>query len=217
MFALLGLADVIAFLTLGAMLMLLFVGRTRHGGHILKPLEFDFGPMSFPLINIEARPVGALPRLIEFIFAREIRTTLEGNETTLTYRADGLWETEHSVIALSPDTTVHVKERQPHWYLTLTAVNAFLLIVYAGAGTLTARGAVTGVMIAAAGAVVCGLQRTIDLTIEGNRGTAVVMSFSLFTMGEKITSEDVRDLADFIRKLAMNAPRHEPHGQVPAA
>jgi len=201
-----GFADVAAFLTLGAIAMLLVLGVKRRSGHILIADRIEVSGNDWPAVWIEAQMAGPLPLLLAW-FGRDMSVRLEAHADAVDFEHAGLFgKRRHTLIPMSQVTSTDCDSDQPRWYIPATAVIMFLVVLYAGAGRLTWQGALAGALFAGASGLVCGLQRTNDLTVCG-RGKKIVLSFTVLKLGEGAPIEQLQHAAARIAELATESRR----------
>ena len=202
MFGLLGLAEVMALVVIGAISAPLFVRPARRGGPLLVARRFDVGADVWPAVSIEGRQSGALPRLLALV-GIDKPTTLEVTEETITFQRSGIWRHQHTVVPVSQVASAQCAESQPLWHLSAIGLIAIVLSTAAAGDRLTVQEFGAAVILGGVCGVLCALQRTIDLVIETSGGTTIALSFTGLNVRHAITLQDATHAAGRITELAL--------------
>jgi hypothetical protein len=202
MFGLLGIAEVLALVALGAISAPLVLRPARRGGPVHVVRRFDVTQDVWPAVSIEGRQSGLIPRLLALVGV-DLATTFEVTEELITFRAAGLWRERRAAVPLSHVASAQCATSQPTWHLSAIGVIVTLLVIYAGAGRLTPQELGAGAIAAGVCGVVSAMQRTIELVIETSGGTTIALSFTALGLGHAITLQDVTHAAERITELAM--------------
>src|SRR5580765_4800332 len=100
-----GFADVAAFLTLGAIAMLLVLGVKRRSGRILIADRIEVSGNDWPAVWIEAHMAGPLPLLLAWL-GRDMRVMLEAHADAVGFEHAGLFgKRRYTLIPMSQVTS----------------------------------------------------------------------------------------------------------------
>jgi len=210
MFGLLGLGEVLALVALGSISAPLVLRPARRGGPVHVVRHFDVTQHGvWPAVSIEGRQTGLLPRMLALIGV-DMTTTLEVTEELIAFRAAGLWRERRASVPLYQVASAQCSMSQPIWHLAAIGVIATVLVVHAGAGTLTPQELGAGAALAGVCGVVCAMQRTLDLVIETSGGSRISLSFTAMSLDRTITLQEVSRAAERITELALRMQARHP-------
>ena len=207
MFGLLGVAEAVALVVMGAISAPLFVRPSRRGGPVLIARRIHVCAHLPTAVQIEADQSGLLTRLLA-LFGMDKKTTLEVTEDVITYRRGGFWREHRVTVPLSQVSSASWASSQPLWHISAIGVIATILAVSADAGRLTQQEFGAGIVFAGVCGILCAMQRTVDLVIESSGGTRIALTFSDVGAKQAITLRELTHAAERITELAMLKQRH---------
>lgn len=205
MFGLIGVAEAIALVIIGGISAPLFVRPSRRGSPVLIARRFSVDTCRWAAVSIEGRQTGLITRLLA-LAGIDVKTTLEVTKELITYHRGGIWHRERAAIPVMHVTSARCLTTQPLWHLSAVGVIAIILSVAAAGDRLTVQEFGAGLILAGACGVLCALQRTTQLIIEGGK-TRIELTFSAIGVRKGVTMEDVMRAADRITELALMRQR----------
>ena len=209
MFALLGIAEVVALLIAGGFVAPMFIVPSRRGGPILFARHVEINYDKWPAVLLVAAHGGFAAWLVGLITEPPF-SSLEAGPLALQWHIGGIFGSRTGPTALTDiDQKPFVQRFHPKFHITAMFAVGFPMLAYAMVGRLTLRGFAEGFVLVALCCVLAAVQSTNDLVIPiRGRKKPLVFVFSTWSLSRKhpaITHAQLCAVADRITELVMDA------------